>query len=400
MSPFRIFGFVSSVVVLPLRLLPSHRVGRIVCGAILALTLTAGWHAMFIYQSSFECDGIHRLECLAAKLREQTEKEGIAAALVSFAKLYDDPAFSKDCHAIAHEIGKGAYERYKRGEKLEAVSELSYCSYGFYHGFLEAMVPDTGDPKSGRELCEKLQEEVTDGRSVIGPCLHGFGHGVTDGTNPELWGSFERMAQPSLEICKKIARSDDEKTLCAGGVFNALSLLLHDKKYGLPNDAAQPYAFCFEQSDPQYREACFRNFHTSAAYLNKQKFFPVAHNIETFDDRDAFHALDNFSTYQARLMVEPYTNPYIAAFCYSLEERLHSTCINGFAVGLLIFGEPGQEYERALSLCESETIRDKDKEPCFRRVLDISKQQYGTKIYKKICDLVSTHFRYLCEQSR
>ncbi|TSC87238.1 MAG: hypothetical protein G01um10148_343 [Parcubacteria group bacterium Gr01-1014_8] len=358
-----------------------------------------GWQVWGDVDPFAECTGVHRNECLGAVLKEMADVQGIAAAFESFTELYDEPDFTKDCHPIVHEMGKGAYERYKRGKPLEAVHELSYCSYGFYHGFLEAMVPDTGDPKKARELCDKLQDGVTDGRSVIGPCLHGFGHGVTDGTRPERWGSFETMSEPSLEICSSIARRDDEKMLCAGGVFNAISIMSLYKKNGLVIDKVHPYAPCEKQTDVRVREACFRNFHPTVSHINHEHFLLAAHQVEALEkDADAIPAMENLAIYQSRRMTEEYTDPYIAAFCHRVQPRLQNMCVEGFAVGFLIFGTPGEEYERALTFCQNTELRGEHEEHCLRRVIQSSKQQYSRDVYKKVCMKVPRAFQYLCEE--
>jgi hypothetical protein len=312
--------------------------------------------------------------------------------------MYDGtPGFTRDCHAVTHEMGKAAYELYKRGEKIEPLPEFSYCSFGFYHGFQEALMADTNDPHGARAFCDRLQAAVADGRSILPMCLHGFGHGVTDGYNPKLWGSETAITSPGLAMCISVGKNYEEWNLCAGGVFNALGGMYKDAHFRLHLDSHDPYRFCRAQTYAPFREACYRNFKSVVAELNHDHFLPAAHQVEAIQDREnAIEAMDSLATYQARLMTASYMDTFIVSMCYSLKQYLQGPCIGGFATGLIVFSEPGQEYKRGLAYCEEPSIRGADRAECFKTFAWDVKVQYSQDTYRKVCAMIPKEYRSVC----
>lgn len=345
-------------------------------------------------------DDVHRIECLGEQVSRELSERGIPAAFQMFRGLYEnEPSFSKNCHAVAHEMGKAAYGRFKHSERLEPTAELSYCSYGFYHGFFEALVPDTGDPTGARKLCDLLEAAVIDGRSIIAACLHGFGHGITDGNNPELWGSAERMVKPGLAVCLHIGKDEEEQGLCAGGVFNALAPMYFESVYDLTLDYDNPYALCEEQEYSPFRKACYRNLHPIVARINNNNFLPAARQVESIqDERNAALALDNLAMFQARLFVDVSKNELITPLCYRLKSSLQAICISGFATGFMIFSTPGQEYKRAIYFCEQSEMLPEHQGACFERILSNATEQYPWFMRGVVCGSIPQEYRYLCNQ--
>ena len=54
------------------------------------------------------------------------------------------PAFQNDCHGVMHVLGEESYGLYVENVSLNITSSITYCTYGFYHGFITEAVNQEG----------------------------------------------------------------------------------------------------------------------------------------------------------------------------------------------------------------------------------------------------------------
>ena len=110
---------------------------------------------------------------------------------------------------------------------------------------MEAMLQETGRLDKAREFCDYIDKKLRGKTWAMGSCLHGIGHGVTDGNDPRTKGNVMGTINPGLKLCEKIGQTDFEKKLCATGVFNSLAGLYSDPIYKLNKD--DPFLICRKQ---------------------------------------------------------------------------------------------------------------------------------------------------------
>lgn len=114
-------------------------------------------------------------------------------------------AENTDCHQLAHQLGRIAYQIYK--EKLFELVDSS-CNSGAYHGAIESLFYEKGTQnlnKTISDLCNKMKTGHTKFE-----CLHGSGHGVIAFLNYNL--------PYALDTCAKLDDSFSQQS-CYGGVF-------------------------------------------------------------------------------------------------------------------------------------------------------------------------------------
>jgi hypothetical protein len=376
-----------------------------------AIAVLAVLAAMYIaYRSSpleqaLHCPASDQLDCIDTILQNETTRYGIDAAFKTFAQLYqDDPSFTTTCHITTHVIGEQAYTLYKKGDPITPTSEMSYCGFGFYHGFMIALLADTGDAAQARQFCSTLQPLSKGSNSVSAACLHGFGHGITDSLSGVSLRSDPAGAIASeLATCKKIGQNDWEQSMCAGGVYNALDeamgALVSDKEDVHVVDPQKTYAICEAQPYEPFRQGCFRNFNGMLAVETNDTFAPAAAQIEAISDRaDAQLAMVNFTDYEARLLGDTKVPiAQTAAQCYSVPAYLQGPCIQGYVDGILEFSTPGQEYKAALAFCESSGIQSADKTACFKEIAVSVKTLYDPVMYKTACAAFPKEYSQLCQ---
>lgn len=324
------------------------------------------------------------------KLRN-SDLDAAFAALDGFTK--QNPSRLGDCHGLSHEIGEEAYRLFNRNKDFALSPKTSYCGYGFYHGFMEMLVHTTGDMAQARAFCnytdEKLKYFVAD---AGGACIHGIGHGsVDDVPEPRAWGNMQAIVEPSLALCERISTDTSQLFRCASGAFNALEILSDSGQYKLSANQDDPFWICREQPE-KYKRACYTQFLVSAMFVSHNDFPRTAQFIDTIkEDAYAKETLAGLAVERARLQEIDYDKTI--AWCRSLAARFRISCITGFAEGFLKYGPPESEYVKALDFCASPLLSEKEKKPCFDRVLSILRNFYTAAKSREICLLVEKQYQ-------
>lgn len=346
------------------------------------------WHDRQISAHIEECEkeGPRKQQCFEEIIVTTAHTEGIAPAFDVVAKLYDrDRRFADSCHGNTHELGAIAYEAYKQSKDFTVSPKMSYCGFGFYHGFLEAMFFDNGTIKGAERFCDwldaKFGEEI---QGVSYACYHGIGHGVTDGSDPTHWGSVSKFVEPGLTLCRALTDTGEHRERCASGVFNALALAYMDPKYGLSNDARDPYAFCRTQKEDYIKRECYDQMNTYIMWTHPE--FADALSVAMTRSEPGFRTVAVTSVVgpQAqRALIEHKDLVALITTCSTLPSRLADLCAHGFATALIEFGKPGEEYKIADAVC----ARAGDRAPaCFNAVARNVVDRLPPASHEQVCD--------------
>lgn len=344
--------------------------------------------------------------CWYRQMKKEIEKNGISGALKLLTDLYTkEPLFGQGCHDITHLIGDDAYRKYKAGETFKLGKETSYCGYGFYHGFVEAMLYTTGDYGEIRNFCESLKN-FDDGGGIsnaIYACYHGIGHSTFDIHDPALWGDESKMALPAIKTCEKVTLGlEEEKTKqCVTGVFNALGIAYSNDQYNLKLNSKDPVWFC-RGFNPVYKKACF--IEASLAWIHKEageeklNFKKGADFIaSTQDETGEEVAMNAFASEYTRLAIGNFNSDQMVENCKSIKKELFEPCMKGVEEGFFLWGKPEEEYKLALSFCSSNLLTETEKEKCFKNVLPDLSSFYSQEKKNKICaNEIEEKYRDFC----
>ncbi len=340
----------------------------------------------------------YHVQCLSDLLQKTYKDHGASEAFSLFKNLYEsDPSFVAVCHDMTHGLGTAAYNSYAQGEPFVLRDEYTDCGYGFFHGFLEALVGHTGNPADARTFCENLLLNLPNAESVKAACFHGFGHGVTDGSDPRLWGSEQHIVDPGLALCKKITVGDQELRYCAGGVYNALTYMYKDPKYRISLDPADPLKFCRAQATAILREACYSNFNVVVSKLYDNDFVRLSKLVEAIPEETvAQDVMTQFAGYQPRVHLSPDTDASLAEECLAVKSVLQTACLKGLVGGFMHAADPGKEYERTFTFCSTPALTGTYRELCFTTLADIVKLQFSTAVYTAICKRITPQYPNAC----
>ncbi len=337
--------------------------------------------------------------CYNKAIDATLKTHGLSAAFDLLAEAYNaDPGYLATCHAETHELGKEAYKEFHATGRVELSDKTSYCGYGFYHGFMEELIYENNNFDEARAFCSYAGTVVPNPPGYAeGACYHGVGHGVTDGTDPRVWGDAQKIAAPGLALCKEVAGGNtDHAYRCASGVFNAVALMYRDAKYQL-TIGGEPFSLC---GSPNFttteKDACYDQMNTLATFAANYHFGKaIAFTEEISDPHYRELAVRGvagtyFSTARGRKMIV--SPKEVSGVCSALTHDADA-CITGVVVGIQEFGTPGAEYTDMLLLCGSPDIQASLLPACYSTLLSATKQFYGSVGLREVCTSVPDRYK-------
>lgn len=339
--------------------------------------------------ASCEAAGSVKQKCFADLISTIGEVQGIVPAFDALARIYAlDQEFANFCHGNTHDLGKIAYESYKYSGDFDPSTKMSYCGFGFYHGFLEAMLYDEGDLKDAERFCDWLDAKMSkDVRGVSFACYHGIGHGVTDGSDPALWGDSRAFIRPGLALCAALTDVGENRERCASGVFNALAVAYLDPTYGLQSDPRDPYAICRLQGAAYEKAACYNQMNTFvvSAYPDFGEALEVAATMSEAEYQVS--AVTGIAGPVAQYALA--ANADLAEKvreCNVLRGWLADVCAHGFGSGLIEFGKPKEEYDAAIKACAGSGARAV---ACFNGVARSVVDRMPPETHARLCENIA-----------
>ncbi len=344
--------------------------------------------------------GTAKLSCYEDILDSTLKNQGLKEAFEALANFYkNDPNFVSYCHDFTHKLGEKAYLLFSEKKNFSLSEKSSYCGYGFYHGFMETLLLETGDMDQARRFCDYADSKL--GKTTAdagGACYHGIGHGAVDGSDKKTWGNPQAMIKTGLKLCEMVSNDENPKPRyghlyrCVSGVFNSLEIIITSNQYKLSVNRKDPFWICRSQPD-RYREACFTQFVVAAMHISNNDFVAVAKNIDTIKE-------DTFAIPALQAMVVEFVNlgktdyQQTLDFCRGLPNRFQIPCVTAFAEGFLKYGQPEKEYVEAIKFCNSNLLKEFEKSSCFERVLSILRIWYTAPKSQAICWEVDPKYRW------
>lgn len=341
-----------------------------------------------------------RNKCIESILISELHKKGVEGAFATLKYGYEhDKKIASDCHFFAHFIGEEAYKMFKNNEKFALSPNTSYCGFGFYHGFMEALFQESGNIEEARKFCyfaDKSLSQYTTRPSTA--CFHGIGHGAVDGTELAAWGNSQALLEPGLKICEKLD-TEQEKYECASGALNSLAIAYSAQKFGLKGDSEHPYYDCTLRKDSYYQHACYEEMNTYVINVsNNDLRKAMAFAEEVGSDKNAVIAAENAAAAAAQTMKTANDFESAARVCQKIQKRLANYCIYGVLEGLIEFGKPSVEYEHSISFCNTKSLTQENRTVCYKKLAEVLRGLNSEKTYEQICQLFPVEYRYICQK--
>ncbi len=345
-------------------------------------------------------DSSNKKECWNQAVRTIVQTNGVASGLATIARLsQSDSGFAAFCHELTHIVGQKAYAEFSANKKLALTTATSICAFGFYHGFMEAMVVSGGSIEEARRLCSYVDATLgSETPNAVYACYHGIGHGTTDIHNPIYRANEWAVIQRALSFCDRFATQEEQRTLCATGVFDSVSLAYYNSENGMVMRRDDPLWLCKEQP-VRFKEACYRDLMPAVLWLGEhtlEKSAPIV--LAHAEEQYRALALETIAENSVRFMIgkKPLTDAVDLCRSY---QSYWDECIGGIAAGIIQFGPAEEEYREALSFCASPVLTDDERARCYQGVIATIKGRYSRIKVEMICALLPLSYRKGCADS-
>ncbi len=293
------------------------------------------------------------IACYEGDMLDTLENKGLEAALDLLKEWYtDDAAFQPKCHDVTHILGVAAYKKYTTNHEITKRPEVSYCGYGFYHGFVEEMLfnAGAGQYEEIRSYCATFRSgQKLD--NLAASCYHGTGHAMFDSLDGRDRGDDLSMTKRALALCQEAFSDNEERLQCASGVFNALDVAYNNRSYGLSFSKIDPMHVCAAQQK-EYQPNCYLFVAIGTLHnlsLNQEQALRF---IKTIPDRESeLKVLFGYIGDSVQRSIATIDLPAFRALCESFSGRELEACVRGVTTGLREAGTPGKEYERLFAFC-------------------------------------------------
>lgn len=347
-----------------------------------------------------------RRECYGETITKLIHTLGISSAFSVVSDLYiHDPAFRNRCHYSVHAIGKAAYSEYKRSHSSNFItSDASFCNYGFYHGFMIALLADTKDVHAAKEFCDTLPAALIAQRGDSdNQCYHGMGHGFVESfieqdtpheTDLAWVKKEERAAVPgAISSCKMLSSNQGELSSCYSGVFHDLALLSEDQGWAI--DPKDPLWLC-EEMPQEYQQNCTGNTHRLAmqAMPNASLTEVAAFAAAQYGTSTSFFS--NIVWRWAGTHTKTLGPEAVVASCRTLESWAQWACISGSLADLEDNGIPQQEYKAVSAFCSMAALSNEEQRRCSKHAFNYFKGIYPADKLQSICSTYAPLYDESC----
>lgn len=355
--------------------------------------------------SCIDVDVGQKQACWDNLLEATLEKEGFDAAFNMFIELYHtEPDIPKACHGWGHVLGEAGYKLYAEKRDFVIRPEVSYCGYGFYHGFMEKLIQKTGEVNDAPKFCEYVGKQLSDGGGGYGNCVHGVGHGYTAWLieTPKYWGNFQAAADEALKRCEEFFGKSSELRNCYDGVFNELQQDILRNESGLSYatymEKGDPFFYCRNQEE-RHKEACYFEFIGLFDLIFNDDIMKatkyVIDEIPNPEHQDSVILKLAADFMQDDLVKENQLRNVEA--CRIVPPYLFEPCFRGVVNGFIQHGEPGKQHIKALTFCKAGYLSERERELCYQSILGLMKGSAPSEQFSEICSLIDkTHSAQYC----
>lgn len=338
-------------------------------------------------------------ECWQNEIFFALAEHGVDAAYDTVSKLFNEtPGFAESCHGITHNIGLASYQFYRSNPDFIYSPKAIVCAAGFYHGFMEGYLGSSGDITDSARLCDeigrRLGEESPDARLQ---CYHGVGHGAVETTIADSgsFGTRDEFVAKAIVLCEKATEGVLERYRCVSGIYNGIANFYINGAYGLSAKSENPLLMCAAQKD-EYKEACYGNMNSVVLWAAENNFTKASEEYLAIPDEYTPKSIEYLAGLYAVAHMEDSSFPAVLTECRALPAVYQLSCVRGFVQGLLEHGNPGVEYQKALSFCRMKTLSGKERDACLDTALGDVETWYSKERARTICSEVSVEERVYC----
>ena len=334
--------------------------------------------------------------CFEQMVRTAIDQGGIDAGWQVFTSLYDTGKAPASCHWTAHLIGQEAYQLFKEGKTVPLSAATTYCGYGFYHGFMSALLHDNPNPSLAISFCSQVEAQL--GKAAQNNCFHGIGHGFTPETVlPAQLGDIQALLKTPLTICSGLFRNMPlTESICDSGAFDVLGEYMSQNQFGFSINTKDPLGIC-STLDPKYFVTCYTEMAPKFDFITNwdvSKIPLYMTEVSNEYQRQDIVRIAAGTMMQRDVSLNTWNN-YISG-CHALPGDLQDACFSGIVWGMTIHGEPQKESVQPLKFCASTMLSDTERSACYGNLSHWLGLLYKPDRLQQVCALVPEQYRTVC----
>lgn len=333
--------------------------------------------------------------CWISQLARSMDELGLEQTLQHVAFLYEhEPLFAGDCHDYLHRIGEKSFLLFTKHGEVLLTNETSYCGYGFFHGFIEAALHQTGSFAQAQEFCKQAETTVT--VVLADACYHGLGHGIAAEVVADngMWGKAQEIIDTSLTLCEQTIKDATKRARCASGAYMELATYIVEDQYNLGMGDGNPLLLC--ETVQRYTLDCYSQMQVVFVARFKDNSSGALPFIEQITS--AAYAEVAVQSYFGSITNVRENGLKELEYCRTLQERLQQACLEGIALAYFLKGNPGQEYIQATAFCQAGFLEVEEASACNEFVLDYGSKRYSEEEYANICKQLPQTYQPRCAQ--
>lgn len=314
--------------------------------AVIGVLIAMGIIIFAVLRETQSCVGMPNVSlCQYRSVEKYLENDDISAALNAIATFSASNHDFYACHALMHMVGSAVYRDYERGQSFVSTEQISMCSYGFFHGFMESLLAATHNFREATAVCTGI------GKAPLNipreECFHGIGHGMVDQHIPDEWKDVTTILTKSSKLCKAIMGTQIDFDKCMGGVYNAIANAYWQKEYGLMPDFADPFSLC--RIAPTNSGDCYMSMARTLLDLPPYTFASAVQFIQA----NVPEKFQNPAISGLAVMSSPRTDDQsgIVKTCESLQPSFRVGCVSSLAQGIMYSGDVKEKKGNALEIC-------------------------------------------------
>jgi len=344
------------------------------------------------------------------------KREGVDSVLKLFASLYDeDQNFEiSSCHLYTHSIGMAAFHEF--GEDALSADMFSSmpvmparCAIKTYHGFFQEFLKDVVVDKSllkqARTYCNKVEKDSIDIRhnllrdEIPMHCIMGTGYGILYSYAKNGYQEKEAINAALLD-CEIFSDKKSFYIPCVSGVYEGISMLYlgiasDEFSWSSPQD---PFASCRDEENMEQKSICFLQLR-SLAWTLTPDLKKVSKLLEGVEESISKMMMYEFSLASAVYFIreKDYNNEQILSECRKVEdEKFQNICVgaNGYRIAQFRSGV------EAVAFCEQGGISTKEKDNCFRELINSFLKNYSKEERDDLCVLLNQSYQSDCDSLR
>lgn len=324
--------------------------------------------------------------CLNRELDDIITAQGADKAMELLANAArSDDQFASSCHDFAHRIGQETYRVFSKGKDIAISPKITYCTYGFYHGFMEAAAQLNGDFKKIAGFCAIIDDKLrATGLDSSAECFHGIGHGAVEEHDVNKKTDVRLITDKALALCEQATQALDQKINCASGVFNGIANAYTSGQYGLSINQESPAQICTSQ--PAYvKPTCYAFMARVYLALAKGNLLEaITHAQKTAEQEFMDSIVSNAAVIYAGRYLKENLDPVVSS-CHALNNSMwRDACIKGAVIGLAQFSLPEQEFQNGSRLCRLLSLSGAEKELCIRELFTELRKSYPREEYESL----------------